>query len=67
MPSIMQIPNIGPKEQRNRLLFGTGFLVMGLFAAAALIRADAPRPWRLLLVVPFWLAGLGLFQARERT
>ena len=67
MPSVMQIPNIGPKERRKRLLFGAGFLVIGLLAAAALIRGDAPRGWRLLLVVPFWLAGLGLFQARERT
>jgi hypothetical protein len=49
------------------MLFGAGFLGIGLLAAATLIAGDVPRGWRLLLLVPFWAAGLGLFQARERT
>jgi hypothetical protein len=28
---------------------------------------NAPRPFRLFVFFPIWLAGLGLFQAREKT
>jgi hypothetical protein len=64
---MMTIPNIGPRERRKRMLFGAGFLMIGVLAAAALIAGGVPRAWRLLLVAPFWAAGLGLFQARGRT
>jgi hypothetical protein len=67
LASMTKIANIGPQERRKRMLFGAGFLVIGLLSAATLIAGGVPRGWRLLLVVPFWAAGLGLFQARERT
>ena len=35
--------------------------------AAVLILAGLPRVWRLLTIVPAWIAGLGLFQVRENT
>ena len=59
--------NLGPREQRKRLLFGAGMLVIGLAAAGFLLASDASRWWRLALFVPFALAGHGLLQAREKT
>jgi len=59
--------NIGPNQRLRRMLVGTGALLAGVGLLLVLLNADAPRPWRLLLVVPFWVAELGFFQARERT
>lgn len=59
--------NLGPREQRKRLLFGVAMLVVALALAAALLTTGAGRWWRLVLFVPFALAGHGLFQAREKT
>jgi len=41
-----------------------GFAVCAL-ASAVLILDRAPRLWRLLLVLPWWTACLGIFQARS--
>ncbi len=38
-----------------------------LCVAAGLILGGLPRVWRLVTVVPAWIAGLGLFQVRENT
>jgi hypothetical protein len=61
------IANIGPRERRKRLLFGIVLLAGSLLLAAILIRSDVPRSWRMLLAIPLWAAGLGLFQARAKT
>jgi hypothetical protein len=59
--------NIGPRETRRRGWLGVVMLVVGVAAAVALVAGGVERPWRLLLFVPFWLAGYGIFQARART
>ena len=59
--------NLGPREQRKRLLFGAVMLVIGLAAAAYLLASDVSRWWRLALFLPFALAAHGLLQARAKT
>jgi hypothetical protein len=61
------IPNIGPSECRRRTRFGAVFLGIGILVAVGLIVAGAPRGWRATVLLPFWLAGLGFFQARDKT
>lgn len=64
-----QLPaiNIGAEGQRQRLTFGLIALVVGDIIAAGLIFGGANRWWRLLLFLPYALAGIGIFQAREKT
>jgi hypothetical protein len=59
--------NLGPREQRKRLVFGMAMLAVALALTAALLTTGASRWWRLVLFLPFALAGHGLFQAREKT
>jgi hypothetical protein len=59
--------NIGPNETRRRRLIGIVMLVAGVAAAAFCAVTGVGRPWRLLLLLPFWLAGYGLLQARAKT
>ncbi len=59
--------NIGPREQRKRRLLGVVALSVGVGIAFLLIVLDAPRPLRIIIFFPVWLAGLGLLQAREKT
>jgi hypothetical protein len=61
------IPNIGPNERAKRLRYGVVFAVLSLAGAVALIATPAPRGLRLLLFVPFWIAGSGIFQYLEKT
>jgi hypothetical protein len=61
------VPNIGPRERTKRLRYGIVFAVLSLAAAVALFATAAPRGLRLLLFVPFWIAGSGIFQALEKT
>lgn len=63
----MSVSNIGTREQRKRRLMGVVALTVGVAAAFVLVIFEAPRPLRLVVFVPVWLAGLGLLQARERT
>ena len=57
--------NLGFGERRKRLIFGAvalvGALGMSLAGIAALIYG------RILLFLLFWIAALGLFQAKEKT
>lgn len=62
-----RIGNIGPRGQRTRLMGGLVALVLGIVGGAALILSGASRWWRVLLLVPFWQAALGVFQALEKT
>jgi len=59
--------NLGPREQRKRRLMGIVALTVGVGLAFGLVVLGAPRPARLAVFFPIWMAGLGLFQARERT
>ena len=59
--------NIGPREIRKRRLMGVVALIVGVAIAFALIVFEAPRLVRLIVFFPIWMAGLGLFQAREKT
>ena len=59
--------NIGPRERTKRRVMGIASLAAGAGLAFVLVAFGAP-PWsRLLLFVPFWFAGLGLFQAQQQT
>ena len=59
--------NLGPREQRKRLIFGIVMLVVALVVTGVLLAAGISRWWRLALFIPWALAGHGLFQAREKT
>lgn len=59
--------NIGPREQTKRRLLGIVSLVCGVGLAFASVVAGAPRWSRLVIFLPVWLAGLGMFMAREKT
>jgi hypothetical protein len=59
--------NLGPRQSRRRLGMGAGMLAAGAVGLGGLLAMGAPRWWRVALAVPFWLAGLGFFQARAKT
>ncbi len=59
--------NIGPREQRKRLIMGVATLAMSVGIAIGLIYSGIDWWWRLGLFFPFWMAALGLFQALEET
>jgi hypothetical protein len=58
--------NIGPAEIALRRRTGHVGLATTAVLAAALIRSDVPRPWRLTLALPATLAASGYLQARSR-
>jgi MFS family permease len=62
-----RIANIGAGGRRKRLLFGIVSFAVGAVIAALLVAIDAPRIWRLPLIVVFYVAALGFFQARDKT
>jgi hypothetical protein len=59
--------NIGPREVRKRRLLGIVAFTVGVGLAFLLVIFEAPRLLRLIIFFPIWIAGLGLFQAREKT
>ena len=59
--------NIGPGERRKRRVMGIVALTVGVAFAFVLVVTGAPRPLRLVVFFPVWIAGLGLLQAREKT
>ena len=61
------IPNIGPKQQRRRLLLGAVSLAAAVAAAAAFAAAGAGIAARALVALPLYGAALGFFQFREKT
>jgi MFS family permease len=62
-----RIANIGTGGRRKRLVFGLVALGVGAVIAALLVAVDAPRIWRLPLFLVFYVAALGIFQARDKT
>ena len=61
------IANIGPRERRQRLIFGLCATGVGVILAFALVVVHADSAWRLLLFVPFSAGASGYFQARDKT
>ena len=57
--------NLGPRERRKRLILGVAGLVMG-FGMLVISGMTSIYQWASLGVI-FWLAGLGIFQAKEKT
>ena len=61
------VANIGPRQRRQRLVFGIVAFAAGAVILAGLLAAGAPRATRLLAVLPFWAGMLGFLQHREKT
>ena len=61
------VPNIGAHGRRRRAAGGFVWLAIGLAAFAVLRLRHAPDAPYVALVIPFTLAALGWFQAREKT
>jgi|KBSMisStaDraftv2_1062788.scaffolds.fasta_scaffold1102237_1 hypothetical protein len=61
------IPNIGPREKRRRWIVGISALIFAIAVAVVLLATDAPRASRLLLLAPFWVGALALFEAASST
>lgn len=59
--------NIGPREVRKRRLMGYVALAAGVGLAFLSVVLNTPRWSRVIVFFPVWVAGLGLFQAREKT
>jgi hypothetical protein len=58
--------NIGPAEIALRHRVGHVGLAATTVLAAALLRSDLPRPWRLTIALPATGAAAGYLQARQR-
>jgi 4-hydroxybenzoate polyprenyltransferase len=64
---VPNIPNIGPRGQQMRLRAGLIALAVAIVLAAGFAALGTSPAWRLALFPVLWIAGLGLFQAREKT
>lgn len=64
-----RLANIGPTGQRHRRSLGLQALVVSVVLLAALyaLGPGLGRGWRVLLFAPLVVAGLGLFQAMDKT
>ena len=61
------IPNIGPRQRRQRIIAGVLGLVVAFAVAALLLSLSVARPFRLTVFLPLFAGTTGLFQAREKT
>jgi hypothetical protein len=59
--------NLGPRGVRQRRVLGWVAACVALGALVWVFLAHPPWPLRLLAGIPFFVAGLGLFQARAAT
>ena len=59
--------NIGPRGRRRRRRLGWVMLAAAGVLLAGPWWGQAPRPARLILFAPLWLAALGFLQARAAT
>ncbi len=65
--TLICLTNIGPGEQRRRLIAGIIGLAFALAMAGILIAFGFDRPWRILLFFPLYGGWIGVFQARDKT
>jgi hypothetical protein len=61
------IPNIGPRQRRQRIIGGVLGLLVAFAVAALLLSLGWARPFRLAVFLPLFAGTTGLFQAREKT
>jgi uncharacterized membrane protein len=61
------IANIGPQGRRQRLVFGIVALAISVAIAIVFVVSGVWPLLRLPIFVPLFVAGLGFFQARDRT
>lgn len=61
------VANIGAQEQKKRFMFGIFMLIVGVLLLALFLWLGLSRWWRLVLILPLWLGGLGIFQSKEET
>jgi NADH:ubiquinone oxidoreductase subunit 6 (subunit J) len=57
--------NLGPSERRKRLIFGLAALFLGL-GMVVISAMNSVYSWVFLFML-FWVAGLGIIQAKEKT
>jgi len=61
------VANIGLRGRQRRLRLGIMALGATALLAGVLFGLGAPPGWRLALFPLLWIAGLGVFQARDET
>ena len=60
-------PNIGPRGCQRRKGMSWLWLAIAALLIGVLVWRDAPPLWYALTAIPFLMAMLGVFQAREQT
>ena len=61
------VANISPLERQKRLRFGTQQFIFAILVAGVLIGLHLNPLWRLPLLLLFWAAAVGFFQAYDKT
>ena len=61
------VANISPLERQKRLRFGITQFVITLVVLGVMLAFGVDRLWRLPLLLMFWAAATGYFQARDKT
>jgi hypothetical protein len=61
------IANISPLERQKRLMFGIRQFIFTLIILGTLVLLHVNPLWRLPLLLLFWAAATGYFQARDKT
>jgi hypothetical protein len=61
------IANISPLERQKRLMFGLRQFIFTLVILGVLLLLHVNPLWRLPLLLLFWAAAVGYFQARDKT
>ena len=61
------IANISPAERQLRMRFGIQQFITTLVILGALMLFHANHLWRLPLLLMFWGAAIGYFQAKDKT
>lgn len=61
------IANISPLERQKRMRFGVQQFIIALVILVVLIALQVNPLWRLPLLLMFWTAAIGYFQARDKT
>jgi hypothetical protein len=67
MPNVGHVANIDERGAARRRTGGIVWLVIATAATIMMTVLHARNGWFALLVIPFTMAALGFFQARERT